>query len=177
MLFRSRRVEPGSEVVGRIARTGNIPIGYYKDPERTAQVFPTIDGVRYSVPGDFAKVEADGSITLLGRGSIVINTGGEKVYPEEVEGALKGHPEVFDVLVVGVPDPRWGEAVAAVVQPREGTTPTLDSISEHCRNHVAGYKVPKRLFLVDQIVRAPSGKPDYPWAKEYVRTAAAAESV
>ncbi|MFM7270886.1 MAG: acyl-CoA synthetase [Actinomycetes bacterium] len=171
-----RRVEPGSEVVGRIARTGNIPIGYYKDPERTAQVFPTIDGVRYSVPGDFAKVEADGSITLLGRGSIVINTGGEKVYPEEVEGTLKGHPEVFDVLVVGVPDARWGEAVAAVVQPREGTAPTLESLSDHCRQHVAGYKVPKRLFLVDQIVRAPSGKPDYPWAKEYARSAAAAEA-
>jgi acyl-CoA synthetase (AMP-forming)/AMP-acid ligase II len=171
-----RVVEPGSAVVGRIARTGNIPLGYYKDPERTAQVFPTIDGVRYSVPGDFAKVEADGNITLLGRGSIVINTGGEKVYPEEVEGALKGHPEVFDVLVVGVPDERWGEAVAAVVQPREGTTPTLESISVHCREHVAGYKVPKRLFLVDQIVRAPSGKPDYPWAKEYARAAAAAEA-
>ncbi|MFM7059810.1 MAG: acyl-CoA synthetase [Actinomycetes bacterium] len=171
-----RQVEPGSEVVGRIARTGNIPLGYYKDPERTAQVFPTIDGVRYSVPGDFAKVEADGNITLLGRGSIVINTGGEKVYPEEVEGALKGHPEVFDVLVVGVPDERWGEAVAAVVQPREGTTPTLESLATHCREHVAGYKVPKRLYLVDQIVRAPSGKPDYPWAKEYARAAAAAQA-
>jgi acyl-CoA synthetase (AMP-forming)/AMP-acid ligase II len=171
-----RQVEPGSEVVGRIARTGNIPLGYYKDPERTAQVFPTIDGVRYSVPGDFAKVEADGNITLLGRGSIVINTGGEKVYPEEVEGALKGHPEVFDVLVVGVPDERWGEAVAAVVQPREGTTPTLESLSTHCREHVAGYKVPKRLYLVDQIVRAPSGKPDYPWAKEYAKAAAEAEA-
>jgi acyl-CoA synthetase (AMP-forming)/AMP-acid ligase II len=171
-----RQVEPGSEVVGRIARTGNIPLGYYKDPERSAQVFPTIDGVRYSVPGDFAKVEADGQITLLGRGSIVINTGGEKVYPEEVEGALKGHPEVFDVLVVGIPDERWGEAVAAVVQAREGCSPTLESLSTHCREQVAGYKVPKRLFLVDQIVRAPSGKPDYPWAKEYAKAAAAAEA-
>jgi len=171
-----RQVEPGSEVVGRIARTGNIPLGYYKDPERSAQVFPTIDGVRYSVPGDFAKVEADGQITLLGRGSIVINTGGEKVYPEEVEGALKAHPEIFDVLVVGVPDERWGEAVAAVVQAREGCTPTLESVSAVCREQVAGYKVPKRLYLVDQIVRAPSGKPDYPWAKEYAKAAAAAEA-
>ncbi|MEN9594155.1 MAG: hypothetical protein RLY23_638 [Actinomycetota bacterium] len=160
-------VVPGSGDVGRIARTGNIPLGYYKDPERTALVFPVVNGRRYSVPGDFAKVEEDGQITLLGRGSIMINTGGEKVYPEEVEGALKAHPSVFDCLVVGVPDERWGEAVAAVVQFRTGTSATLEELATHCREHVAGYKIPKRLYPTDAIVRAPSGKPDYPWAKQF----------
>ncbi len=165
-------VVPGSGDVGRIARTGNIPLGYYKDPERTALVFPVVNGRRYSVPGDFAKVEEDGQITLLGRGSIMINTGGEKVYPEEVEGALKAHPSVFDCLVVGVPDERWGEAVAAVVQFRIGTSATLEELAAHCREHVAGYKIPKRLYLTDAIVRAPSGKPDYPWAKQFALKAA-----
>ena len=114
------RSSPAPGEIGRLARTGNIPLGYYKDPERTAQVFFEHDGERYSIPGDFATVEADGQVTLLGRGSIVINTGGEKVFPEEVEGVLKAHPDVFDVLVVGVPDERWGERVTAVVQPRVG---------------------------------------------------------
>ncbi|MBM3676096.1 MAG: acyl-CoA synthetase [Actinobacteria bacterium] len=168
-----RPVEPGSGVIGRVARTGNIPLGYYKDPERSAQVFFEQDGKRYSIPGDFATVEADGQITLLGRGSIMINTGGEKVFPEEVEGVLKSHPEVFDVLVVGVPDERWGERVVAVVQPREGCTPTVEELSVHCRKDLAAYKAPKQVFLVDAISRAPSGKPDYPWANEYARTAAA----
>jgi acyl-CoA synthetase (AMP-forming)/AMP-acid ligase II len=166
-------IEPGSGQVGRIARTGNIPLGYYKDPERSAQVFFEVDGKRYSIPGDFATVEADGQVTLLGRGSIVINTGGEKVFPEEVEGVLKSHPDVFDVLVVGVPDERWGERVTAVVQPREGKTPTADDLDAHCRQEIAAYKAPKQVFLVEQISRAPSGKPDYPWAKEYAKAAAA----
>ncbi len=166
-------IEPGSGKIGRIARTGNIPLGYYKDPERSAQVFFEVDGKRYSIPGDFATVEADGQVTLLGRGSIVINTGGEKVFPEEVEGVLKSHPDVFDVLVVGVPDERWGERVTAVVQPREGRTPTVEDLDAHCRKEIAAYKAPKQVFLVDQISRAPSGKPDYPWAKEYAKTAAA----
>ena len=162
-------VEPGSGVIGRVARTGNIPLGYYNDPERSAQVFFEHGGKRYSIPGDFATVEADGQVTLLGRGSIVINTGGEKVFPEEVEGVLKAHPDVFDVLVVGVSDERWGERVTAVVQPREGKTPSVEDLDAHVRTQIAAYKAPKQVFLVDQIRRAPSGKPDYPWAKEYAK--------
>ena len=116
--------------------------------------------------GDFARWEEDGTITLLGRGSVCINTGGEKVFPEEVEGALKSHPDVFDALVVGVPDERWGSAVTAVVQPATGSTPTLEDLTAHCRTKVAGYKLPRHLVLVDEIVRSPAGKPDYPWATE-----------
>ncbi|MCU0268119.1 MAG: acyl-CoA synthetase [Acidimicrobiales bacterium] len=167
-----RPVEPGSGVVGMVARGGNIPLGYYGDPDKTASVFVTAaDGRRYAVPGDFATVEADGTITLLGRGSVSINTGGEKVYPEEVEQALKAHPDVFDALVVGVPDERWGQRVAAVVQPREGRVPSLADLQAHCREHIAGYKVPRELHLVDTVVRSPSGKPDYPWAKKVAESA------
>jgi acyl-CoA synthetase (AMP-forming)/AMP-acid ligase II len=161
-----RPVAPGSGVVGRMARGGNIPLGYYGDEAKTAATFVTgADGRRYAVPGDFATVEADGSITLLGRGSVCINTGGEKVYPEEVEQALKAHPDVFDALVVGVPDERWGQKVVAVVQPRPGHQVDPDEVEAHCRTHVAGYKIPRQLHLVDEIVRSPAGKPDYPWAK------------
>jgi len=162
-------VEPGE--VGRMARGGNVPIGYYKDPEKTAATFITIDGDRYSVPGDFARLELDGTMTLLGRGSQCINSGGEKIYPEEVESALKAHPSVFDALVVGVDDERWGQMVTAVVQTRPGATVTLDDLSEHCRTRIAGYKVPKALHLVDVIPRQPSGKPDYPRAKQLVSEA------
>jgi acyl-CoA synthetase (AMP-forming)/AMP-acid ligase II len=158
-----RPVEPG--VVGRLARRGHIPIGYYNDPEKTAATFPVIDGVRWAVPGDHAIVEPDGAITLLGRGSVSINTGGEKVYPEEVEAVLKGHETVFDAVVVGVPDARWGERVVAIVQPRAGDAPTLDELQAHARDHLAGYKVPRALVLVDTIERSPSGKPDYRWAR------------
>lgn len=159
-----RPVKPGE--IGRLARTGNIPLRYHKDPDKTAATFVTgPDGTRYSIPGDFAQLEVDGSITLIGRGSVCINSGGEKIFPEEVENALKAHPEVFDAVVVGVPDERWGERVAAVVQPRPGTTPSLASIQEHCRLHVAGYKVPRQLTLVDAMVRSPAGKSDYRWAK------------
>lgn len=159
-------VEPGSGVVGRLARSGNIPIGYHKDPVKTAATFVTAaDGVRYVVPGDFATIEADGAITLLGRGSVCINSGGEKIFPEEVEAVLKAHPKVFDAVVVGVPDARWGQTVAAVVQPRPGIDgPTLDELDAHCRARLAGYKVPRQLRLVDSVVRSPAGKPDYPWA-------------
>src|SRR5205085_6274894 len=133
-------LEPGTGVVGRLARGGNIPLGYYNDPEKTAATFLTdSQGRRWSIPGDYALLEADGRITLLGRGSVSINSGGEKVFPEEVEGALKSHPDVFDVLVVGVPDKRWGERVAALLQPREGEVPTLDELKEHCRSRIAGY--------------------------------------
>ncbi len=159
-------VEPGSGVVGRLGRGGNIPVGYFGDEAKTAATFVVAaNGRRYAVPGDFATVEADGSITLLGRGSVCINSGGEKIYPEEVESALKAHPAVFDAVVVGVDDERWGQRVAAVVQPRpDQPTPTLDQLDAHCRGHLAGYKVPRQLHLVDQVVRSPAGKPDYRWA-------------
>jgi acyl-CoA synthetase (AMP-forming)/AMP-acid ligase II len=163
-------VVPGSGVVGKLARGGNIPLGYYKDPQKTAETFVDIDGQRWAIPGDYATVEADGTIVMLGRGSVCINSGGEKIYPEEVEGALKSHPAVFDALVVGVPDERWGSRVAAVVQPRPGQRPTLDELTAHCRTHIAGYKIPRELHLVDQVVRAPSGKPDYPWAQQTALT-------
>jgi acyl-CoA synthetase (AMP-forming)/AMP-acid ligase II len=159
-------IEAGSGKTGRLARKGNIPLEYYKDPEKTAATFVRgPDGTRYSIPGDFATVEADGTITLLGRGSVSINSGGEKIYPEEVEGAVKSHPDVYDVTVVGVPDERFGSRVAAVVEPRPGAKPTLEEIQEHCRTKIAGYKVPRELHLVDKIERSPSGKPDYRWAK------------
>jgi acyl-CoA synthetase (AMP-forming)/AMP-acid ligase II len=152
-------------VVGKLARSGRIPLGYYHDPVKSAATFPVVDGVRWSVPGDHARREADGTISVLGRGSVSINSGGEKVYPEEVEGALKAHPDVFDAVVVGVPDERWGERVVAVVEPRDGRRVTLDEIVAEARQHVAGYKVPRQLVLVDHVERSPSGKPDYRWAK------------
>jgi 3-oxocholest-4-en-26-oate---CoA ligase len=159
-------VEPGSGVRGFIAKRGNIPVGYFKDEKKTAETFRTFHGVRYAIPGDFATVEEDGSVTMLGRGSVSINSGGEKIYPEEVEAALKGHRDVFDALVVGVPDPRFGQHVAAVVHAREGTRPTLADLDAFVRSEIAGYKVPRSLWLVDEIKRSPAGKPDYRWAKE-----------
>jgi fatty-acyl-CoA synthase len=162
-----RPVEPGAGTVGRVARTGHIPQGYYKDEAKTAATFVTDpDGVRWVVPGDFGTVEADGTIQLLGRGSQCINSGGEKIYPEEVEDALKGHPDVFDALVVGVPDDRFGERVAAVVAPRPGSTLTLEDLSAHCRQTIAGYKVPRQVTLVDAVKRSPAGKANYAWAKD-----------
>ncbi|MFI5397976.1 MAG: acyl-CoA synthetase [Candidatus Binatia bacterium] len=162
-------VAPGSGAIGKLARGGNIPIGYYKDPQKTADTFIEIEGKRWSIPGDYATVEADGTIVMLGRGSVSINSGGEKIFPEEVEGALKSHPAVFDALVVGVPDERWGNRVVAVVQPRPGQRPTLAELAAHCRTHIAGFKIPRELHLVEQIRRAPSGKPDYPWAQKLAR--------
>ncbi len=161
-------VEPGSGTVGRLARGGHIPLGYYKDEVKTAATFVTAaDGVRYAMPGDFATVEADGTITLLGRGSVCINTGGEKVYPEEVEGVVKSHPAIYDAVVVGVPDERWGERVAAIIQVRPGVArPDDDVLISHCRGQLAGYKVPRTVVTVDEVVRSPSGKPDYPWARK-----------
>jgi acyl-CoA synthetase (AMP-forming)/AMP-acid ligase II len=160
------QVVPGSGVRGIIAKSGHIPVGYYKDEEKTRQTFRTINGVRYAIPGDYARVEADGSVTMLGRGSVSINSGGEKIYPEEVEAALKGHPDVFDALVVGVPDPRFGQHVAAVVQPRKGTRPSLADLGGFVRSEIAGYKVPRSLWFVDEVKRSPAGKPDYRWARE-----------
>ena len=162
------QVQPGSGVIGKIARSGDIPVGYYNDPMKTAETFITVDGTRYVMPGDFATVEEDGSITLLGRGSVVINSGGEKIFPEEVESAVRSHPAVTDAIVCGAPDERWGQTVAAIIAPRPGQSATLEEIQEHCRGFVAGYKVPRLLFVVDSIQRSPSGKPDYRWATDIV---------
>ncbi len=160
-----RPVVPGSGVIGRLARSGRIPLGYYKDEKQTQERFVVLDGVRWVLPGDMATVSEEGMITVYGRGAVCINTGGEKVFPEEVEEALKAHPEVFDAIVVGIPDERWGEKVAAVVQPRSRPGPPLAELDGWCRKFVAGYKVPRVLVEVDQIQRQPSGKPDYRWAK------------
>lgn len=151
---------------GRLGRSGSVPVGYYKDPEKSARTFLEIDGQRYSVPGDFARIEEEGKVTLLGRGSNCINTGGEKVYPEEVEMAIKGHPDVYDVLVVGVPDERYGQSVTAVVQPREGSTVELEDLRDYLRQHLSGYKLPRAITLVEQIPRNATGKAQYPKAKE-----------
>jgi 3-oxocholest-4-en-26-oate---CoA ligase len=166
-------VEPGSGVIGKIARAGDIPQGYYNDPKKTAEVFIEVRGTRYVMPGDYATVEADGGITLLGRGSIVINSGGEKIFPEEVESAVRSHPDVFDAIVCGAPDERWGQTVAAIIEPRPGhEAPSLDAIQQRCREFVAGYKVPRRLHVVDKVERSPSGKPDYTWAANIVNAGA-----
>ena len=162
---RRRPVGLGSEVVGRVALRGRIPIGYYNAPEKTAETFVEVDGVRWVLTGDMATIEADGTIRLLGRGSGCINTGGEKVYPEEVESVLKAHPSVYDVLVVGVDDDRWGQRVAAVVQPVDGIEVTLVELAAYCRGAIAGYKVPRSLVTVDRIERSPAGKADYRWAQ------------
>jgi acyl-CoA synthetase (AMP-forming)/AMP-acid ligase II len=160
-------MEPGTGQMGKVARKGNIPLEYYKDPSKSAETFVTgPDGTRYSVPGDFAILEDSGSITLLGRGSVSINSGGEKIFPEEVESAVKSHPAIFDCTVVGVPDERWGSRVAAVVAVRDDAElPALGDVQEHCRTKIAGYKVPREMHQVEQIQRSPSGKPDYRWAK------------
>ncbi len=159
------RAGPGQ--VGRLARGGHVPLGYHKDPVKTAALFAEVDGKRYAVPGDLARVEADGTVTLLGRGNTCVNSGGEKVFPEEVEGALKSHADVFDALVIGVPDERLGQRVAALVQLREGRAVDLAALDAHLRGQIAGYKVPRSIWLVDSIGRAPSGKPDYGWAHKY----------
>ena len=161
-------VPPGSSQVGRVARTGHIPLRYHGDPEKTAKTFVELDGRRWVITGDMATVADDGTINLLGRGSGCINTGGEKVFPEEVESVLRERDDVYDVLVVGAPDERWGERVAAIVQPTEGASPSADELIEHCRGELAGYKVPKSVAFVEHVVRSPAGKPDYRWAKDVV---------
>jgi len=150
---------------GCLAREGHIPLGYYKDPEKTARTFPVIDGHRYAVPGDRALVEADGRIRLLGRDSVTINTGGEKVFAEEVEHALKHHPAVYDAVVVGTPHPRWGQQVTAVVRLREGERVPEDELRRACHEHLADFKLPRAFVFVAEIVRSPSGKADYRWAR------------
>jgi len=156
-----RRVAPGSGERGLVAVSGFLPVGYYKDPEKSARTFLTFEGVRWSVPGDWAEVNADGSLKLLGRGSQCINTGGEKVFPEEVEEALKTHPHVRDAVVVGVPDPRFGERICAVVEPDGATELDLADLSAHVRDRLAAYKAPRELVVVESIGRAPNGKVDY----------------
>lgn len=156
-----KEVAPGSSEAGFIARGGSIPLGYYKDPEKTQKTFKTINGKRYSIPGDWCTVEADGTLTLLGRGSVCINTAGEKVYPEEVEEVLKEFPEIEDALVVGLPDEKWGQAVTAVVQPVSGASCDESVVRDFVRERLAGYKVPKRVLFKDTLGRAPNGKADY----------------
>ncbi len=165
-------VKPGSGQTGMLARTGALPLGYYKDPDKTAERFKEFGGKRWVIPGDFATVEADGKITFLGRGSKCINTGGEKVFPEEVEEALKAHPDIVDALVVGVPDPRWGSRVAAVFSTKSGCALSLEEVQAHCRAKVAGYKVPRQIAIEPEVQRMPSGKPDYKWAETIAAQAA-----
>jgi 3-oxocholest-4-en-26-oate---CoA ligase len=161
-----RPVPRGSGVVGRLATRGRVPLGYYKDPDRSARTFVEIDGVRWSLPGDMATIDADGTVHLLGRGSLCINTGGEKVYPEEVEAVLKGHPAVVDAVVVGAPDAQLGQRVVAIVEPVPGAgAPDLAALQEHCRAHLAGYKVPRASHVVEVVVRTAAGKADYAWAR------------
>ena len=156
-----------TETIGYLARKGHVPLAYYKDPEKSKKTFIDVEGERFSVPGDMAKYESDGQITLLGRGSVSINSGGEKIFPEEVEMALKAHPNVFDCLVVGVKDETWGQKVVAVIQRRDSSELTLEDLKETSAKYIASYKMPKALIFSDLIERAPSGKPNYQWAQEF----------
>ena len=158
--------KPGE--VGDFSRSGYIPRGYYNDPEKTAKTFVPVEGKTWLLTGDQAKLEDDGeSITVYGRGSNCMNSGGEKIFPEEVEQALKAHDDVYDCLVVATPSDRFGEQVAAVISTRAGAKPSLENIQEEARKHIAGYKVPRELHIADEIGRMPNGKPDYKWAKEF----------
>jgi len=163
-------VQPGSDKTGKLALGYPLPVGYYKDPEKTEKTFPTINGRRWSIPGDWASVEEDGSITLLGRGSECINTGGEKVFPEEVEEALKINPSVIDCNVVGVPDERWGQAVTAVVEIKADTTLKEAELLSDVKERLAGYKVPKSVVFVEKVKRGPNGKSDYRWARDIAQS-------
>lgn len=164
-----RPVEPGSGVVGRIARSGHVPVGYLGDPEGSATAFPTVDGVRWALTGDQALLTADGRIVLLGRGASTINSGGEKIHPEEVEAVLREHPAVYDAIVVGAPDERWGERVTAVVStrlgPEVGAEDLAEELAEHCRSRLADYKAPRSVLIVDEVQRHESGKVDQGWAR------------
>lgn len=168
-----REVERGSSEPGFIARGGNIPLGYYKDEKKTAETFRTINGARYSIPGDWCTVEEDGTLTLLGRGSVCINTGGEKVYPEEIEEVLKEHPNVDDALVVGLPDEKWGQAVTAVVSLENKGDFNEDNLKAHVRDNLAPYKTPKRILAKENLGRAPNGKADYKAITSFAKDAIA----
>ena len=156
-----------TKTIGFLARKGHVPIAYYKDKAKSDKTFIEVNGERYSIPGDMAKYENDGQMTLLGRGSVSINSGGEKIFPEEVEMALKAHPNVFDCLVVGVKDKTWGQKVVAVIQKRDSSEVTIDDLKKASSKYIAGYKMPKEIVFSDLIERAPSGKPNYQWAQEY----------
>jgi len=156
----------GDSELGWLARGGRVPLGYYKDSEKTRATFPIVEGMRYSVPGDRASLDADGTLKLLGRDSVTINTGGEKVFAEEVETALKYHPDVYDTVVVPTPHERWGQQVTALVQLRDGKRPTEAALKDAAKPHIAAYKLPKQFIFIDEIVRSPSGKADYRWAKQ-----------
>ena len=159
-----------TETIGYLARKGHVPVAYYKDEEKSKKTFIEVGGVRYSIPGDMAKYEEDGQMTLLGRGSVSINSGGEKIFPEEVEMALKAHPNIFDCLVVGVKDDRWGQKVVAVIQRRENEELSLDDIKDVASKYIASYKMPKEIVFSELIERAPSGKPNYQWAQEFANS-------
>jgi fatty-acyl-CoA synthase len=161
----TRLVGPGDDEVGWLAQRGSVPLGYLGDPDKTARTFPVIDGVRYSIPGDRARILADGQIELLGRDSVTINSGGEKIFAEEVEHALKSHPAVLDAVVCGRPSERWGNEVVAIVRLREGAAVGERELLAECEKHIARYKLPKAFLFRDEIVRSPSGKADYRWAK------------
>jgi acyl-CoA synthetase (AMP-forming)/AMP-acid ligase II len=156
------RCAPGE--IGKLARRGHIPLGYFKDAEKTAQTFPVFAGQRWVIPGDYARIEDDGSVTVLGRGSVSINSGGEKIYPEEVEAALKHHPAVYDAVVVGTPNERWGQQVTALIALRPGMQPSVSELVAHARTLVADFKSPKAIEFVPEVVRTPVGKADYRWA-------------
>ena len=168
----TRVLEPGDSEMGWLAMRGRKPLGYFGDAEKTARTFPTIDGQRYSIPGDRARFREDGGIDLLGRDSVCINSGGEKIFAEEVEEALKGHPDVFDITVAPRPSERWGQEVVAVIALREGAQPDEASLLEEAERHVARYKLPKAFVFVETIQRSPSGKADYRWAKEQAEASA-----
>ena len=159
-------VEPGSDKTGKIGTSGLVPLGYFKDEKKSAETFKEFQGVRYSFPGDYAKVEADGTITLLGRGSNCINTAGEKVYPEEVEEAIKRNDDIFDCLVVGLQDDRFGQRVVALASYQDGKEIEEQELIAFTRDHLAGYKLPKQVLFVDEVMRAPNGKANYKWAQE-----------
>jgi fatty-acyl-CoA synthase len=162
----TRRLAAGEEAVGWVARTGHVPLGYFGDEAKTKRTYPVIDAVRYSVPGDRGQLEADGTIKVFGRDSVTINSGGEKIFAEEVERALKHHAAVYDVVVTGTPNERWGEQVTAVVALRPGSTPTEDELRETAATVIARYKLPKAFVFVESVLRSASGKPDYRWAKD-----------
>ena len=168
----TKEVIPPSDTktIGYLARKGHVPVAYYKDEEKSKKTFIEVGGVRYSIPGDMAKYEEDGQMTLLGRGSVSINSGGEKIFPEEVEMALKAHPNIFDCLVVGVKDDRWGQKVVAVIQRRENDELSLDDIKDVASKYIASYKMPKEIIFSELIERAPSGKPNYQWAQEFANS-------
>lgn len=170
-----RFVEPGSDEAGHLAYCGPMPLGYYKDTEKSATTFRTIDGVRYAIPGDLARIESDGAIRFLGRGSGVINTGGEKVHSQEVENVLLTHPAVTDCVVVGVPDETWGERVAAVVAVPPGTTVTVDELRDWVRRSLAGYKVPRSVVLTETLPRTPTGKLEIAWARKTAQDSVAGD--